>query len=604
MSTPIRPITTTEIANLAGVSTAAVSQWRKRHSETFPQAIPGKGRAVLFDRTAVLNWLRENDRPIQKSWGLADEIRGVIDAAQYGTALAIFAARASISAPNDLPSPLLEQMENLFANPGVEEAYSKMADRHTPQDMLTAADAAFANSGKDGGWNSTPEILNTLIASLVPDSPQSVLDFACGTGGTLAAIHQQFPETALSGNDINSESLAVAQARAIADNWSATWTGHDVIQPGALPNSSFDLVCSTPPFGMAVDKDRLEEQPERWAYGVPGRNDDTKWLQLAHHALSNEGIGIIHTTHAPLHTRRAGSALPAMVTDGSLLAVISLPENLLINTAIPSAIIVFTKNPTSVSNTVLFATIQSAPHDQSTRKVTKLDTGDLLAVYADHIAGKKIPDTLNAVQVPRLKLIGSDKPLLPTYWVAAAHPPKVNELRDAITSAKAAIQPLTAVENELDGITLSDEKASRTIPASKLPGIKNVLRPEMDDLAIGDICIGRTQTEVCVVDGQSPLAGLTQVLRCDPASVNPWFLAGIINAFQRSGAFSTRPGMPHVNLSLIDVPNINIAEQRTLGDAIESLHQRRQQAEEQAQRWSDLEKAVTDAIAAGVTLTS
>ena len=40
MSTPIRPITTTEIANLAGVSTAAVSQWRKRHSETFPQAIP------------------------------------------------------------------------------------------------------------------------------------------------------------------------------------------------------------------------------------------------------------------------------------------------------------------------------------------------------------------------------------------------------------------------------------------------------------------------------------------------------------------------------------------------------------------------------------
>ena len=160
------------------------------------------------------------------------------------------------------------------------------------------------------------------------------------------------------------------------------------------------------------------------------------------------------------------------------------------------------------------------------------------------------------------------------------------------------------MENELDGITLSDEKASRTIPASKLPRIKNVLRPEIDDLAIGDICIGRTQTEVCVVDGQSPLAGLTQVLRCDPASVNPWFLAGIINAFQRSGAFSTRPGMPHVNLSLIDVPNINIAEQRTLGDAIESLHQRRQQAEEQAQRWSDLEKAVTDAIAAGVTLTS
>lgn len=604
MSTPIRPITTTEIANLAGVSTAAVSQWRKRHSETFPQAIPGKGRAVLFDRTAVLNWLKENDRPIQNSWGMADEIRGVVDATQYGTALAIFAARASISAPNDLPSPLREQMEKLFANPGVEEAYSKMADHHTPQDMLTAADVAFANSGKDGGWNSTPEILNALIASLIPGSPQSVLDFACGTGGTLAAINQQFPETALSGNDINSESLAVAQARAIADNWSATWTAHDVIQPGALPNASFDLVCSTPPFGMAVDKDRLEEQPDRWTYGVPGRNDDTKWLQLALHALTDGGIAIINTANAPLITSRAGSALPAMVADGSILAVISLPENLFANTAIPTALIVFTKNPNSVSDTVLFATVQAAHFDQSTRKVTDLNTGDLLTIYADHLDGKKIPSSDSAVQVPRLELVGSDKPLLPTYWVTKAHPPKAKQFRDAVTTASAAIQPLKAVEDELDGITLSDDKVSRTIPASKLPGIKRIPRPTEEDLVVGDICIGHTKTEVCAVDGQRPSTGLTQVIRCDSSAVDPWFLAGIIDAFQRSGIISTNPSMSHVDLRLIDVPNINIAEQRSLGAIIKTLRQRRQQAEEQAERWSDLEKAVSDAIAAGITITN
>lgn len=602
MSTPIRPITTTEIANLAGVSTAAVSQWRKRHSETFPQPIPGKGRAVLFDRTAVLNWLKENDRPIQNSWGMADEIRGVVDATQYGTALAIFAARASISAPNDLPSPLREQMEKLFANPGVEEAYSKMADRHTPQDMLTAADVAFANSGKDGGWNSTPEILNTLIASLVPDPPQSALDFACGTGGTLEAIHKRFPETSLSGNDINSAAMAVAQARAIADNWSATWTAHDVIQPGALPNSSFDLVCSTPPYGMAVDKDRLEEQPERWAYGVPGRNDDTKWLQLALHALTDGGIAIINTANAPLITSRAGSALPAMVADGSILAVISLPENLFANTAIPTALIVFTKNPNSVSDTVLFATVQAAHFDQSTRKVTDLNTGDLLTIYADHLDGKKIPSSDIAVQVPRLELVGSDKPLLPTYWVTKAHPPKAKQFRDAVTTASAAIQPLKAVEDELDGITLSDDKVARTIPASKLPGIKRIPRPTEEDLVVGDICIGPTNIEVCTVDGQRPSAGLTQVLQCDSSAVDPWFLAGIIDAFQRSGIISTNQHQSHVDLRLIDVPNINIAEQRSLGETIKTLRQRRQQAEEQAERWSDLEKAVSDAIAAGITI--
>lgn len=152
MSTPARKITTTEIAELAGVSTAAVSQWRKRHPETFPQAIPGKGRAILFDRTAVLNWLKNNDRPIRQGWEMADAIRGVVKTSQYGPALALFAARASVSSSNDLPSPLREQMEELFSEPGVREAYSKLADSHTAQDMLTAADRHLRQVQQQGEW--------------------------------------------------------------------------------------------------------------------------------------------------------------------------------------------------------------------------------------------------------------------------------------------------------------------------------------------------------------------------------------------------------------------------------------------------------------------
>ena len=136
MSTPARKITTTEIAELAGVSTAAVSQWRKRHPETFPQAIPGKGRAILFDRTAVLNWLKNNDRPIRQGWEMADAIRGVVKTSQYGPTLALFAARASASSPNDLPSPLREQMEELFAEPGVQETYSELADNQDRKSVV------------------------------------------------------------------------------------------------------------------------------------------------------------------------------------------------------------------------------------------------------------------------------------------------------------------------------------------------------------------------------------------------------------------------------------------------------------------------------------
>lgn len=602
MSTADRKITTTEIAQLAGVSTAAVSQWRKRHKDTFPDAIPGKGRAILFNRADVLTWLKNNNRLIRQPGGIVDALRGYMEASRYGPTLLFFAAYASIDSPEELPTPLRDQIEGLFSTQDIRELYTDLADKYTAQEMLDAAEDTFARTA-EGGEYSTPAILTQLIADLVPATPQAVLDFACGTGGTLAAIQHRFPQATFSGNDVNATSLALAQARAITGNWLATWIHQDILQPGTLPAGSFDLVCSNPPFGLGIDRALLEEQPDRWPYGVPGRTDDTKWLQLAHHALVDGGIGIINVTHAALSARQTTSALPAMVADGSLLAVISLPENLFANTAIPSALVVFAKNPDTSPETVLFATIGAAEHRTPARKVTAFDTGDLFAVYADHLAGKEITPSTTAVQVPRLELVGADKPLLPTYWVTRAHPPTVDQLREAITEARAAIPPLPAVGDELDAITLSAEKTARIIPASKLSGLKNLPRPTDEDLLAGDICIGPTQTAVCTVDGQRPTSGVAQVIRCDREVVDPWFLAGIIDAFRRSGATPSRTGIPQVDLRLIDVPNINITEQRKLGATLTTLQQRRQQAEEQARRWDDLEKAVADAIATGLATT-
>lgn len=602
MSTVDRKITTTEIAQLTGVSTAAVSQWRKRHNDTFPEAIPGKGRAILFNRADVLTWLKNNNRPIRQKGGITNSLRGHVEASQYGPTLLFLAACASVDSLGDLPTPLRDRVEDLFSTQGIRELYADLADKYTAQEMLDAAEDTFAQTA-EGGDYSTPAILTTLIADLVPTAPQAVLDFACGAGGTLDAIQHRFPQATFSGNDVSATSLALAQARAITGNWTATWTHQDVLQPSTLPAASFDLVCSNPPFGLAVDKARLEEQPDRWPYGVPGRNDDTKWLQLAHHVLTDGGIGIINVTHAALSTRHTTSALPAMVADGSLLAVISLPENLFANTGIPSALVIFTKNPTTSSRTVLFATVHAADDRTPARKVAAFDTGDLFTIFADHLAGKAIPASTTAVQVPRLELIGSDRPLLPTYWVAKAHPPTADQLHTAITEARTAIHPLPAVGNELDALTLNAEKTVRTIPASKLAGLKNLPRPMDEDLVAGDICIGPTQTAVCNVDGQRPTPAVAQVIRCDLEVVDPWFLAGIIDAFRRSGAIPSRTGIPHVDLRLIDVPNINIAEQRALGAALKTLHQRRRQAEEQAQRWQNLEKAVADALATGLATT-
>src|SRR5699024_4356374 len=116
--------------------------------------------------------------------------------------------------------------------------------------MLTAADDAFAAAAREGGEYSTPTILNELITDLVPTAPQTVLDFTCGTRGTLQAVHHRVPESTLQGNDINPTALANAQARAIADHWTASWTKNHVIEAEALSAESFGLVRSSPPFSV------------------------------------------------------------------------------------------------------------------------------------------------------------------------------------------------------------------------------------------------------------------------------------------------------------------------------------------------------------------
>ena len=75
---PIRPI---DIAKLAGVSTAAITNWSKRYPD-FPPQIDGTSARPLYDQEAVLNWLEANDKlkaPVtarDRLWLIMTTLRG------------------------------------------------------------------------------------------------------------------------------------------------------------------------------------------------------------------------------------------------------------------------------------------------------------------------------------------------------------------------------------------------------------------------------------------------------------------------------------------------------------------------------------------------
>jgi type I restriction enzyme M protein len=78
-----------EIAELAGVTSAAVANWQKRYPSEFPLPVEKFDSGPVFDSDEVIKWLRRHQKPIKPLgfedvlWKAADKLRGSMDASEY-----------------------------------------------------------------------------------------------------------------------------------------------------------------------------------------------------------------------------------------------------------------------------------------------------------------------------------------------------------------------------------------------------------------------------------------------------------------------------------------------------------------------------------------
>ncbi|MGO3072408.1 MAG: HsdM family class I SAM-dependent methyltransferase [Brevibacterium linens] len=621
------PITATTIAAIAGVTVTAVGQWRHR-DESFPKPLDPTVRPVTFDQDAVIDWLTATgrtvtlpdtpDTPTGESpteherveitlRTIIDRLRSVISRDQFSTTLTLFAAQRHIddtSVDNTtVPEPLAGTLAELFTDTALQEAYELTAGI-TATEILDYLDAR-GNSSKTDAMYGSPQVVNNLLAHLAPDDCHSIIDIACGTGGTLDALHHRFPEATFCGNDIDDSVLVTAQTRALIAGWDATWSQHNALAPDVFPAGTFDLVCSVPPWGIRSDKKTLTSDPQRWPYGVPLRTDDTAWLQLAHHLLTDNGTAIIVLPATILPKRATQAILRDMTSDYSLQAVIDLPRHLHYGTSAPTVALIITKNPTTTTDTVLFARIDDnhVTRDRS-RRITAVDTGPLVDALTTYRAGKHVESTALFTQVGRLDLLRTDSTYKPAYWITRATTSTPGELQQDLATAVGKITPLDGVGGLIDSLDINPGKVKMTT-AKNLPSVQirhSHFNSGRDDaLRVGDICIDRNQARVCTTDGEKPTTGgYLQVVRCDATQIDPWFLAAVITAALTSGSTTDRTVLPRVDLSLVDVPVLGIDEQRGLGAVYRDTINKQALVEQQAHAWGQLSGQVATSIASGL----
>jgi hypothetical protein len=320
---PADLISAAEIARLAGVTRAAVSNWRKRYAD-FPAPVGG-ARNALFARPEVQQWLDQQ----RKASDVSDEVllwqavRG-----QYG---------------DDLLRGLADVCELLAG--GVAEALSPdvrtlaeglTAERPAAEVVAGLAERFVDSAGRAGSEHVSSSRLTRAVRHFVGPVSGTVFDPACGIGSLLLAFGAE-PDVALVGQDINGAAARFAQSRArFAGPPDATIGVGDSLRDDRSPELRAELVVCDPPVS-APDwgREDLLLDP-RWEFGVPTRAEsELAWLQHCY-AHTAPGGRVVVVMPPSVAYRRAGRRIRAeLVRRGVLAQLVALPAGMVASHAQP-----------------------------------------------------------------------------------------------------------------------------------------------------------------------------------------------------------------------------------------------------------------------------
>ncbi|MEU1259177.1 N-6 DNA methylase [Streptomyces chartreusis] len=647
-------VTLAEIARLAGVGRAAVSNWRRRY-ETFPSPIGGTDVSPLFSLVEVEKWLHAESkikRPVGSLDRLWPEIESLGDRDAMGWLIASVGMRLAPSghaplAPAMLTlsarqSDLLEQATSLAESEGAARTFDFLLERwhrmHVRQITVT------------------PEPLAELMAGIAPTVHRgkvcTVLDPACGTGTLLMTAGRRLDAEppALFGQDSEPVLAALASARLAMAGLSSAVAAADTLRADAHTGVRADLVLCNPPSNQR-DWGHVELATDaRWVYGQPPRTEpELAWVQHAVAALAQGGVAVLVLPPA-VAARRAGRRIRAgMLRSGALRAVIALPPGVAPPHGIGLHLWVLGTPDDAVSKTDLLLVDTTRGAGGVGTAKPEIDWARLSDSVTSALQGEPGPDR---VPVPIVDLLDEQVDLTPGRHVPGPAVGNVVELRRSWTRFDTHLRELHTTAQMLSALTLGgsappsyttvaelERAGALEIRSGQAVPQDHVLRGERPQNAVpvmtvaalltdrpenwlsteyvtqgeadGTLTVTASQDVIVVgaarsyevrVDADAPsvLGPQLHALRTDPAVLDPWFLAVCLRApanVRQAGTHASTSS--RVDVRRLQVPRMPLEDQREYGE----MHRRLTTFEGELRGLqmvgSELSRSLTDVLGSG-----
>lgn len=568
-------VTAADIARLAGVRRAAVSNWRRRHDD-FPRPVGGTASSPLFSLPEVQAWLAGRGRPVELApidlaW---QRLRALGDDLELGTRVADageYLAHAT-ERPTDDPELLTLLAQAATVN-GATWTFEQLCERYFEAHARRVSPTTPAYA--------------SLMVRLTGAKGTTVLDPACGFGSLLLVAEAARAQ----GQDSDLTTARIAALRLRLHGAATEIHAGDSLREDAFTGQQADVVLCDPPFNeRAWGHEELVGDP-RWEYGLPPRGEsELAWVQ---HCLARVKPGGTVAVLMPgaAAGRRSGKRIRAnLLRAGALRAVLTLAPG---------------------TDLWLLTRPEPGTRAPATALIAETTVDDAEALWHDHLdngTGERIID-----------LLDDDVDLTPAQRRTARE-----DLGEAFLAAQRLfsrvgldLPPLQPTGEEPAHTTVGELVKAGALEIHHAPtrtgdGDEPVLTPD-------DVLAGRAPTGYAAPDGAAVIAHEGDVIasvtgavkvhsgppvrlgpalslyRVDPDRLDAEFLAGCL----RAADFPVHSASTRIDARRLKVPRYPLAEQRSYGAAFRALAEFDRALRETAEIGRDLVRLGFAALAEG-----